>query len=193
MSSAGEPSDITLHLRRWHQGEPGAYDDVVALVYQRLLAIATGLAARDSHATSPAALVNEAYLRLRQLQRMEWKDRDHFFSFAATQMRRILIERARSRLAAKREGRRGRVDLTPDMLWTELPPPDVLDLDAALDGLAEADPALLRLVELRYLMGYSVQEISELTALSDAAIERHLRFARAWLSTRLNENTALQE
>ena len=180
-------ADITSLLRRWNRGESGAYDQLVASVYQRLLSIATGLSARDSHATSPAALVNEAYLRLRQLQRMEWKDRNHFFSFAATQMRRILIERARNRMAAKREGRRGRVELSPEMIWTELPPPAILDLDAALTSLSESDPDLLRLVELRYLMGYSVPELCELTGLSDATIERHLRFARAWLSTRLND------
>src|SRR5215467_7443470 len=186
MAAPVDPADITLLLRRWNRGDPGAYDQLVSAVYQRLLSIATGLSARDSHATSPAALVNEAYLRLRNLQRMDWKDRNHFFSFAATQMRRILIERARNRMAAKREGRRGRVELSPEMVWTELPPPAVLDLDTALDGLAETDPDLLRLVELRYLMGYSVPELCELTGLSDATIERHLRFARAWLSTRLN-------
>src|SRR5215471_4654502 len=185
------PSDITLLLRRWNHGDSAAYDQLVSAVYQRLLSIATGLSARDSHATSPAALVNEAYLRLRQLQRMDWKDRNHFFSFAATQMRRILIERARNRMAAKREGRRGRVELSPEIVWTELPPPAVLDLDAALKDLEASDADLLRLVELRYLMGYSVPELCELTGLADAAIERHLRFARAWLSTRLNAEEGL--
>jgi RNA polymerase sigma factor (TIGR02999 family) len=184
-------ADITQLLRRWNRGDADAYDELVSSVYQRLLSIATGLSARDSHATSPAALVNEAYLRLRNLQRMDWKDRNHFFSFASTQMRRILIERARNRMAAKREGRRGRVELTPEMVWTELPPPAVLDLDTALTGLAQSDPDLLRLVELRYLMGYSVPELCELTGMSDATIERHLRFARAWLNTRLNDEAAL--
>jgi RNA polymerase sigma factor (TIGR02999 family) len=188
---ASGKADITQLLRRWNRGEADAYDELVSSVYQRLLSIATGLSARDSHATSPAGLVNEAYLRLRNLQRMQWKDRNHFFSFAATQMRRILIERARTRMAAKREGRRGRVDLTPDLVWTELPPPAILDLDAALDGLAATDPDLLRLVELRYLMGYSVPELCELTGFSDATIERHLRFARAWLNTRLNSEDAI--
>jgi RNA polymerase sigma factor (TIGR02999 family) len=106
-------------------------------------------------------------------------------------MRRILIERARNRMAAKREGRRGRVELTPEMIWTELPAPAILDLDAALDGLAASDPNLLRLIELRYLMGYSVPELCELTGFSDATIERHLRFARAWLNTRLNSEDAI--
>jgi RNA polymerase sigma factor (TIGR02999 family) len=184
-------ADITQLLRRWNRGDADAYDELVSSVYQRLLSIATGLSARDSHATSPAALVNEAYLRLRNLQRMDWKDRNHFFSFAATQMRRILIERARNRMAAKREGRRGRVELSPEMIWTELPAPAILDLDSALNTLAESDPDLLRLIELRYLMGYSVPELCELTGLSDATIERHLRFARAWLNTKLNSENSL--
>ena len=72
------------------------------------------------------------------------------------------------------------------MIWTELPPPAILDLDTALTGLAQTDPHLLNLVQLRYLMGYSVPELCEITGQSDATIERHLRFARAWLSTRLN-------
>jgi RNA polymerase sigma factor (TIGR02999 family) len=178
-------------LRRWNRGDADAYDDLVSSVYQRLLSIATGLSSRDSHATNPAALVNEAYLRLRNLRRMEWKDRNHFFSFAATQMRRILIERARSRMAAKREGHRGRVELSPEMIWTELPAPAILDLDAALNTLAASDPDLMRLIELRYLMGYSVPELCQLTGLSDATIERHLRFARAWLNTRLNSEEGI--
>jgi RNA polymerase sigma factor (TIGR02999 family) len=184
-------ADITQLLRRWNRGDADAYDDLVSSVYQRLLSIATGLSSRDSHATNPAALVNEAYLRLRNLRRMEWKDRNHFFSFAATQMRRILIERARSRMAAKREGHRGRVELSPEMIWTELPAPAILDLDAALNTLAASDPDLMRLIELRYLMGYSVPELCQLTGLSDATIERHLRFARAWLNTRLNSEEGI--
>jgi RNA polymerase sigma factor (TIGR02999 family) len=184
-------ADITQLLRRWNHGDADAYDELVSSVYQRLLSIATGLSSRDSHATNPAALVNEAYLRLRNLRRMEWKDRNHFFSFAATQMRRILIERARSRMAAKREGHRGRVELSPEMIWTELPAPAILDLDAALNTLAASDPDLMRLIELRYLMGYSVPELCQLTGLSDATIERHLRFARAWLNTRLNSEEGI--
>ena len=104
MSSSGETTEVTLLLKRWREGDEGAYDQVVDSVYKRLLAIASSLASHDRHNINPAALVNEAYMRLRQLQRMEWKSRDHFFAFAATQMRRILIEQARRRLAGKREG-----------------------------------------------------------------------------------------
>jgi DNA-directed RNA polymerase specialized sigma24 family protein len=77
------------------------------------------------------------------------------------------------------------------MIWTELPAPAILDLDAALNTLAASDPDLMRLIELRYLMGYSVPELCQLTGLSDATIERHLRFARAWLNTRLNSEEGI--
>ena len=185
MSSSGKSTEVTLLLKRWREGDEHAYDQVVDSVYKRLLAIASSLASQDRHNINPAALVNEAYLRLRQLQRMEWKSRHHFFAFAATQMRRILIEQARRRLAGKREGQWEQVPLTAQLAWTELPEPAILDLDAALELLAKSDPDLVRLVELRYLMGYTVAELSELMYMSEATVDRRLRCARAWLNARL--------
>ena len=186
MRPAGEPTEVTVLLRRWRGGDERAYDHVVSSVYDRLLAIAAGHTARERHSTSPAALVSEAYLRLRELKRVDWKDRNHFFAFASLQMRRILIEHARQRRAGKREGGRARIPLSPDTAWSELPGAALMDLDSALDSLSETDPELARLVQLRHLMGYSIPEISLLTGNSEATVERHLRFARAWLSARLN-------
>jgi RNA polymerase sigma factor (TIGR02999 family) len=185
MVPAGEPTEVTVLLRRWREGDSQAYDLLISSVYQRLLAIAAGVASGDRFATSPTGLVSEAYLRLRQLQRIEWKDRDHFFSFAATQMRRILIEHARRRMAAKRGGPEENAPVPLHLAWNQLPGPALLDLDAALERLAETDAGMARLVELHYVLGYSVPEVCELTGVSDATIERHLRFARAWLSSRL--------
>ena len=194
MSGTGKKTEVTLLLKKWREGDDAAYDQVVDSVYKRLFAIASSLAARDRHDINPAALVNEAYLRLRQLQRMEWKSRHHFFAFAATQMRRILIEHARRRLANKREGNWERVPLSPQVAWTELPEPALLDLEVALELLEKSDPDLVRLVELRYLMGYSVAELAELTHTSEATVDRRLRFARAWLNARLRgEETETQE
>ena len=184
--AACDPTEVTILLRRWRGGDSEAYDVLVSRVYARLLAIATGLAAHDRFATSPAGLVNEAYLRLRQLQRIEWKDRNHFFAFAAMQMRRILIEQARKRMAAKRDREAPSHRISTETAWHELPGPALLDLDAALERLAESDADLARLIELRYLMGYSVPELCEFTGQSDATVERRLRFARAWLGARLN-------
>ena len=107
--SPEEPTEVTMLLRRWRGDDANAYDDLVGSVYSRLLLIAAGLSARERHSTSPAALVSEAYLRLRELQGIDWKDRNHFFSFAAMQMRRSLVDRARSRGADKREGNREHV------------------------------------------------------------------------------------
>jgi len=186
MQSAGEPTEVTVLLRRWRSGDEHAYDHLVTSVYDRLVAIAAGHTSRERHATSPSALVSEAYLRLRALKRVDWKDRNHFFSFASLLMRRILIEHARHRKAGKREGGRERIPLSPDTAWSELPGAALMDLDSALTSLSETDPDLSHLVQLRYLMGYSIPEISLLTGSSDATVERHLRFARAWLSSRLN-------
>ena len=190
MQPAGEPTEVTVLLRRWRNGDEHAYDRLVSSVYDRLLRIASGLTSRERHATSPAAIVSEAYLRLRQLKRVAWKDRNHFFAFASLQMRRILIEHARHRKAGKREGGRERIPLSPDTAWAELPGAALMDLDSALGSLSESDPDLSLLVQLRYLLGYSIPEISLLTGVSDTAVERHLRFARAWLSSRLNGDAA---
>ena len=184
--SGGETTGVTVLLRRWREGDEAAYDRIVSTVYDRLLAIASGHISRERHCTSPAALVSDVYLRLRDLKRVEWKDRAHFFAFASLQMRRILIEHARHRNAGKREGTQKRIPLAPDTAWSELPGARFLDLDSALNSLGQADPELSQLVQLRYLMGYSIPEIALLMGTSEGTVDRHLRFARAWLSTRLN-------
>jgi RNA polymerase sigma factor (TIGR02999 family) len=178
-------AEITALLRRWQSGDQDAYAEVVTWTYQRLLSIAEGFVARERLATEPAGLVNEAYLRLRQLQKMEWRDRHHFFSFAASQFRRILIDHARARIAGKRPGQLQRVPLSDDLSWVDLESEEMLDLDRALDELEQVDAEKSRLVELRYMMGCTVPEIAELRGISDATVERHLRFARTWLYQRL--------
>jgi RNA polymerase sigma factor (TIGR02999 family) len=186
MSEVTQPTDITTLLRRWQSGDSHAYDLVIGWAYQRMLAIAAGFVAQERVATEPAALVNEAYLRLRKLQRIEWQDRTHFFTIVAGELRRILIDQARLRLAQKREGSRRRVPMSDDLSWIDVRGRDMLDLDRALDELEQVDADKVRLVELRYLMGCTVPEICELRGISDATIERHLRFARAWLYDRLH-------
>lgn len=186
MPEADQPTDITTLLRRWQAGDSHAYDLVIAWAYQRMLAIAAGFVAQERIATEPAALVNEAYLRLRKLERIEWQDRNHFFSIVAGELRRILIDQARLRLAQKREGSRRRVPISEDLSWIDVRGQEMLDLDRALDELERVDADKVRLVELRYVMGCTVPEICELRGVSDATVERHLRFARAWLYDRLH-------
>lgn len=186
MADAAGETDITLLLRRWQSGDVRAYDLVMSWAYQRMVAIAAGFVARERLATEPAALVNEAYLRLRRLDRMDWRDRHHFFSMVASELRRVLIDQARLRIAQKREGSQRRVPLSDDLRWIDVRGQDMLDLDRALGELEQVDADKARLVELRYLMGWTVPEICELRGVSDATVERHLRFARTWLYDRLH-------
>jgi len=190
MSDFTQPTDITTLLRKWQAGDSEAYDLVMSWAYQRMLAIAAGFAAQERMATEPAALVNEAYIRLRKLQNMRWNDRNHFFSVVALELRRILVDQARIRIAQKREGSQRRVPLSEDLSWIDARGQEMVDLDRALGELEKLDADKVRLVELRYLMGCTVPEICELRGLSDATVERHLRFARTWLYDRLQSNIA---
>jgi RNA polymerase sigma factor (TIGR02999 family) len=185
MNEAAPSTEITVLLRQWQVGDAAAYDRVIEWAYQHMLAIASGYVARERLATEPASLVSDAWLRLRELRNMEWRDRHHFFSFVATQMRRILIDHARIRIAQKREGNLRRVPMSDDLSWIDVQGRDMLDLDRALNELESIEPARVRLVELRYVMGCTVPEIAELSGASDATVERHLRFARTWLFDKL--------
>ncbi len=184
MVTATNP-EITVLLRRWQDGDASAFDEVVGWTYQRLLAMAAGIIGRAKLSTQPAALVSEAYLRLRSIRTVEWNGREHFFAIAANQFRRILIDQARSRATVKRGSLR-RVPLSDDLSWIDLDSSQLLDLDRALDELQQIEPELIQLVELRYLMGCTVPEITEIRQVSGATVERHLRFAKAWLFKRLS-------
>jgi RNA polymerase sigma factor (TIGR02999 family) len=188
MADTQQP-DITTLLHRWQEGDAHAYDLVMSWAYQRMLAIAAGFAAQEKMATEPAALVNEAYIRLRRIQNMRWTDRHHFFSVVALELRRILVDQARLRVAQKREGSQRRVPMSEDLSWIDMRGQEMLDLDRALDELEKVDADKVRLVELRYLMGCTVPEICELRGVSDATVERHLRFARTWLYDKLHPTT----
>jgi RNA polymerase sigma factor (TIGR02999 family) len=185
-SEGTQAADITTLLRRWQAGDAQAYDLVISWAYQKMLAIAAGVVAQEGMPTEPAALVNEAYLRLRKLKSTDWRDRNHFFSVVAAELRRILIDQARMRVAQKREGSRRRVPMSDDLSWIDVRGQDMLDLDRALGELEQFDADKVRLIELRYVMGCTVPEICELRGASDATIERHLRFARTWLYDRLH-------
>jgi len=159
---------------------------VVEHTYQRLLALAAGTIARAGLDTEPAALVHDAYPRLRAIGEVAWQDREHFFSVTANLFRRILIDRYRARMALKRDGSRPRVSLSEDLSWIDFDSAQLLDLDRAMDELQRAEPDLARLVELRYIIGCTIPEIVALRGTSGATVERHLRFARAWLFERMH-------
>jgi RNA polymerase sigma factor (TIGR02999 family) len=179
--------DITELLNRWQRGDQAAFDELVPRVYGELRAMAARLLRheRPGHILETGALVHEAYMRLVDQTRIDWNGRAHFFGAAANVMRRILVDEARRRLAGKRGA--GAVHETLDVaIHVAIQPDlDVLALNEALDGLAEADAGLARLVELRYFAGLTIEETAEVLQRSRPSVNRDWTTARAWLSRRL--------
>jgi RNA polymerase sigma factor (TIGR02999 family) len=176
-------SDVTGLLHAWAAGDAKARDELVPVVYAELRRRAAAHIRREPRAQTlqPTDLVHEAYLRLVNQQRAVWKNRAQFFAVAAEIMRRLLVDRARANLAAKRSGRWSRVTLDSSAALADPVDIDVLDLDAALARLAAIDPRKSRVAELRFFGGLSLEEASEVLDLSLATVERDWQFARAWL------------
>jgi RNA polymerase sigma-70 factor (ECF subfamily) len=180
-------SELTTTLLRSKGGDPSAFDRLFALVYADFRALAKSYLARERHAVTlqPTALVNEAYLRLVDQTRIDWKGRTHFFAVGAMAMRRILVNRA---IAAKRLRRGGgqivRVDVSEGLLSTERDE-DVLAVDEALKDLAKLNERHARIVELRFFGGLTVPEIAYTLGVSTSTVEKDLRFSSAWLKSAL--------
>jgi RNA polymerase sigma factor (TIGR02999 family) len=136
-------------------------------------------------------LVNEAYLRLIQQRRLNWEDREHFYSFAAQVMRLILTDHARARLASKRGGSLERVPLHDNLPWVSVNHEEILDLNRAIDELAAFDARKARVVELRYFVGCTADEAAGIMGLSKSTVDRDLELARAWLFHRLKGHGAV--
>ena len=182
--------DITQLLRQWREGDGSARDRLVAVLYPELRALADRQlrGERSNHTLQPTALVNEAYLRLSGLERLEWQDRGHFVHMAARVMREVLVDHARRRQAAKRDGGQ-QVTLTSlELAAPEARGLDALALDAALARLEQLDPDKARVVELRYFGGLSIEETAEATGSSPATVKRHWQAARAWLFEALSDS-----
>jgi RNA polymerase sigma factor (TIGR02999 family) len=159
----------------------------VPLVYPRLRAIAGSffLGPGQDPTLQPTALVHEVYLRLLHQERVCWEDREHFFTFAARVMRSILVDHLRARASFKRGGAVARTPLHEEIPWVSLNPEDLADLNRALDELQEIDPPKVRLIELRYILGCTADEASDLLGKSKATVDREMRLARTWLFRRL--------
>lgn len=184
------PTQITEYLRAWEQGDDRALEALLPMVYAELRAIAAKHLGgeRSGHTLQPTALANEAYLRLQGLKSVPWHDRTHFFAMASRIMRRVLVDHARARSAQKRGADAPRVELTEglnDALQPAMDAVELIDLDRALDQLAEAEPRLARLVEVRFFGGLTVEEAAELLGCSPRTAKRDWAFARAWLLRRL--------
>jgi RNA polymerase sigma-70 factor (ECF subfamily) len=191
-------SNVTDLLARFRRGERNAEATLFPLVYDELRRIAARHMRRErpGHSLQPTALVNEAYLRLLDQRAHSWKNRAHFFAFAAGVMREILIDHARRRRAAKRG--QGKPNVPFDDLWmgerqqptlTDDQFEDLIAIDEALTQLADLDPRQTRIVELRFFAGMTSREVAEVLDISERTVEREWAAARAWLYTRLRSMT----
>jgi RNA polymerase sigma factor (TIGR02999 family) len=175
--------EVTRLLLRWTEGDQNALNDLLPLVYDELRRLARSYLQRErpGHTLQSTALVNEAYLRLVD-QNVSWQNRAHFFGIAAQMMRRILVDHARARDAAKRGAGDFKVTLDEDIAVSGARDVDVIALDIALDNLAELDPQQGRIVELRFFAGLSIEETSEVLSISPATVKRDWAMAKAWLA-----------
>jgi RNA polymerase sigma factor (TIGR02999 family) len=176
-------ASVTSLLAAARGGDRTALDSLLPLVYEELRRIARGQMRRErpGQTLDATALVHEAWLRLSASREVPATDRPHFIAIAAHLMRQILVERARARHAAKRGGRRERVTLDERLLPDAGRGVDLLALDEALEKLAAAHPEHVRLVELRFFGGLTVEEAADALAASPATIKRRWALARAFL------------
>jgi RNA polymerase sigma factor (TIGR02999 family) len=176
--------EVTALLREWSAGDRGALERLMPLVYEELrkLAAAHLKSERGNHTLQATALVHEAYLRLVGQRAVTWASRAHFYGIAAQMMRRVLVDHARRRQAAKRNPGTLFLDLGEEAAAAQADrAPELLVLDRALTELERLDPRQARVVELRFFAGLSVEETAEVAGISTATVKREWRTARAFL------------
>lgn len=180
-------SDVSQLLDAVNQGDQAAFDQLLPLVYDELHRIAGRYMARQHHGQTlqTTGLIHEAYLRLANQEEKRWQNRAHFFAVAATAMRQILVDQARSRQRDKRGGDALQVSLGEAEARADTRAMEVATLDDALKTLATFDPQQSRIVELRFFGGLTMEEITEVLNVSLSTVEREWRTARAWLSREL--------
>ncbi len=175
--------DVTGLLLAWGQGDSAALDRLIPLVHEELRRIARHCMGRERRDNSlqPTALVNEAYLRLIDVQRVRWQDRAHFLAMSARLMRRVLVDVARAKGYQKRGGGAQRVAFVEELLPDTKPTRDLVALDDALQALADEDPRKSQVVELRFFGGLTVQETAEALGVSRDTVIRDWQFSKNWL------------
>jgi RNA polymerase sigma-70 factor, ECF subfamily len=183
MSTSTE--EVTRLLVAWREGNQGALDALLPVVYDELRRIARRYLSREAagHTLEATALVNEAYLRLVNQQHLDWQNRAHFFAVAARVMRHLLVDHARSHLYQKRGGGAVQVTLGDalDVSAGGHEVTDVLALNEALERLAQFDARKAQIIELRYFGGLSVEETAAALDVSDITVKREWAKAKAWL------------
>lgn len=185
-SSVGE---ITRYLIDISKGDHQAIGQLAPLVYEQLRALAGAYFRRESpgHTLQPTALVNEAYLKLVDQDRVTLQGRSHFFALSAQVMRRILVDYARHKRRGKRGGRHARITLDEAVALSPQKDEDVLALDEALSQLAAVYPRQAQVVELRFFGGLQLEEVAEVLGVSRRTVAGDWRLAKAWLRRALTE------
>lgn len=194
MSSA-PATEITGLLRAWSGGDQDAFERILKLVYPELRKIAQRCLAseRAEHTLQATALVNEAYLQLVDIKKVEWSDRAHFFAMGARLMRRILVDYARSRGYAKRGGNAQRIDFDDALVVSSRVDPMLVRMDDALNALAVFDSRKAQIVEMRYFGGLQAEEIARVLGVSVQTVHRDWGLARSWLAREMNGDTPRAE
>jgi RNA polymerase sigma-70 factor, ECF subfamily len=186
--SAQSPGEITELLAAVREGKATAQSRLAALVYDELHRIASCYMRKEraDHSLQATVLVDDAYLHLVNQEDRNWQNRSHFYAVAAQLMRRILIDHARNRNAAKRGGRRVAVEMDDALVVAEEKFEQMIAVDQALTRLAEWDPRLERIVEMRFFAGLTEEEIAEALGISPRTVKRDWQVAKAWLHGELS-------
>jgi RNA polymerase sigma factor (TIGR02999 family) len=185
-------TEIIFGLSAAGNADPATAEELFPVVYDELRRLARGYMSRETpgHTLQPTALVHEAYLKLVDQTRADWKGKTHFYAVGAKVMRRLLVDHARERGALKRGAGWQNVSFSEalDPLGGEvLDPEQLLDLNSALEQLAEIDEREARVVTLRFFGGLTVQQVAEVVGVSKRTVENDWRHAQAWLRLRLSQ------
>jgi RNA polymerase sigma factor (TIGR02999 family) len=186
------PNEITERLIAWGAGDMAALDQLVPIVYQELRRMAGNYLRQENpgHTLQPTALVHEAWLRLVDQARVDWRNRAQFFGVAAQMMRRILVDHAKAKHREKRGGEAVKLSLDDVINLSRERAVDLLALDDALDELTRVDERKGRVVELRYFGGFSVAETAQILEVSPETVMRDWKMAKAWLYQQIRREAA---
>jgi RNA polymerase sigma-70 factor (ECF subfamily) len=181
--------DVTALLKRAAKGDESARNELYPYIYKEMRGLAAAHLARErpGHTLQPTALLHEAYLRLIQIEEIDWVSRGHFFAIAARIMRRVLISHARARLTSKRGGRLQRVDLDAGLELNPEPEYIIVALDEALTRLEKESPRAYQLVELKFFAGLSFEEAAVAMNVSSRTLKRDWEVAKRWLYRELRQ------
>ena len=183
-----DSTDVTILLDRINKGDGRAPEELLPMVYGELRKLAHSYLQneRSDHTLQATALVHEAYLRLVDWEKVSWQNRAHFFAVAAQVMRRILVDHAREKRAAKRDfGQKLSLDEAVSFSNSNAREVDLIGLDDALEKLAEFDKTQSKIVELRFFGGLTIEETAHAVGISPATVKREWTVAKAWLYDRL--------